>query len=87
MGHGTQNPNQAPGWDFFALGTGLLVFNGATAGSIAFLPGGIFVPSQTISPSFSQFASSWNPATNQLTISFTLTMGNCSVPFSAVFTD
>ncbi len=87
MGHGTQNNTQNPTWDFFALGTGALVFSGATAGSITFLPGSIFVPSQTISPSFSQFTSSWDQATNQLTITFTITMGNCSVPFSAVYTD
>jgi hypothetical protein len=88
MGHGTQLTGQAvPAWDFFALGTGALVFTGATSGTISFLPGSVMVPSQTITPSFSQFATNWNMATSQLTVTFSVTLGNCSVPFSAVYTD
>ncbi len=87
LGHGTQASGQAAFWDYFAAGTGRLVFSGSGMGSIVFLPGSVWVPNSSISPAFTGFTASWNGASGLLTIGFSITMGNCSVAFSAVYSD
>jgi hypothetical protein len=87
LGNGTQVTGQNPVWNFYAAGTAQLVFSSATAGSIGFLPGGIWVPDNGLVPTFSSFSSSWNVSDGELAISFVITLGNCSVPFSAVYAD
>lgn len=79
-------PSGLAAYRYYASGAAVLRFTDATSGAIQFLPGGTtFSAAPRYSPTFSDFTQSYDPATDIVTVAFTVTIGECSVPFNATY--
>jgi hypothetical protein len=65
-------------------GQDILTFSSASNGTIRFKQRGIY-PLSVNNPAFTNFSQTYNPASDQLTIAFSIVFPNCTLPILAVF--
>jgi len=85
LGRALTNAAGVTSWSYYSSGAAILNFTSNATGTITVPTPGNLVTSAGLSPSFSRYASLYNATTGVLTVQFTITMGDCSVPFSASY--
>jgi len=85
LGRALTNAAGATTWSYYSAGAARLIFGSSTSGTISVPSPGNLVTGGGLNPSFGGFTQSYNAATGALSVQFTITMGDCSIPFVASY--
>jgi len=85
LGRALTNAQGQTAWSYYSAGTGVLKFTGAGSGVVLFPSPANWVSGTGLSVSFTGFATTYNVSAATLQVQMTLKLGDCTLPFNAIY--